>query len=78
MRRGQQAMKISEYIEALEQIKHEHGDLEVESYSDCLGRTPARTPEIAFRKILKSRERKPDFWRTYHGEDHKGEKVVRV
>jgi hypothetical protein len=71
-------MKISEYIKVLENIKTEHGDLEVDYY--YFGRRKeANAPEIAFRKILKGRERTPDYWDKYSGnEDRKGEKVVRI
>lgn len=71
-------MRISEYIAALEAIKAEHGDLEVETTGFDLQRIAARKPEIEFRKILSGRNRSPRFWNTWNGDAAKGEMVVRV
>lgn len=71
-------MKISEYIVALEAIKAEHGDLEVETTGFDLRRIAARKPEIEFRKILSGRNRSPRFWNTWDGDAAKGEKVASI
>lgn len=55
-------MKISEYIKALETIRAEHGDLELDTMSVDGCRRPACSPKVGFRKILKGRESKPAFW----------------
>jgi hypothetical protein len=70
-------MRISEYIGHLEALKSEHGDIEVEC-DFIWQRKPAPPPAIAYKKILKPRERKPDFWSEIDSEGQKGEKVVRV
>lgn len=71
-------MKISEYIASLETIKAEHGDLEIDCYNPYRGRMEARDPVIQYRRILKPRERRDEFWNTWDGGDRKGDKVVRV
>ena len=75
-------MRISEYIAALETIKAEHGDLEIDTDSYNGARISARPPEIAYRQVLKPRESKPVFWRDFSGhwrlQHERGEKVVRV
>lgn len=71
-------MKISEYIKELKNLEAEHGDLEVETYF-WGRRNKANPPAIAFRKILKGRERTPEYWNKYDkNEDRKGDKVVRI
>ena len=67
-------MKISEYVKLLNAIKKEHGDLEVEAYVG--GRITANPPKVAYTRVLKGRESKPDFWSNYMEEDRKGEKVI--
>lgn len=55
-------MTITEYIQRLEDIRAEHGELEVET-SDFYGRRcSAFQPDVAFRRILSKRESKPQFW----------------
>lgn len=71
-------MKISEYIEALQSIMNEHGDLEVEAITVNFDREEARSPVVGFRKVLKGRESKPSFFHQFDSEDRRGEKVVRV
>ena len=71
-------MKISEYVQALEAIEAEHGDLEVETEAPW-GRGGARHPEVAFRRILTGRKSRPSFWYPLDPSlSEKGEKVVRV
>jgi len=71
-------MRISDYIEQLQALGDEHGDLEVELINLDLTRVTARAPVVSFRKILKGRESKPRFWSSYDGEDARGEPVIRV
>ena len=71
-------MRISEFIERLEAIREEHGDLEVEKYNGQGYRCPARVPETAYRRILKGRERAPVFAMDFDGPERRGEKVCRV
>jgi len=54
-------MKISELIHALESIKAEHGDLDVERMSMNGDRVPAQWPDLAYRAKLRGRENKPRF-----------------
>jgi hypothetical protein len=71
-------MKISEYIAALETIKAEHGDLEVQTHSGY-GRSEARDPKLAYEMVLKGRESSPRFCGEYErDESRRGEKVCRV
>lgn len=70
-------MKISEYVAELEKIREEHGDLEVEKEIDRYERITARSPTVAYRMILRGRERIPRFW-LYEEGDRRGEKVVKV
>ena len=70
-------MRVSRYIQILEDLMKEHGDLEVEQYF-FYRRREAITPQIAYQKILKKRESKPGFWQDWHGESCKGKKVIQV
>lgn len=70
-------MKISEYIQHLERILSEHGDLEVET-SDFFGRVSAPIPSAQHRMILMGRETKPRFACSLDPEYRKGERVCRV
>jgi hypothetical protein len=72
-------MKISEYIQLLQAMQAEHGDLQVDCYGNR-GRTEAGPPEIAYRKVLSKRESRPDFWNDWYTGDQgkKGEKVCRL
>jgi hypothetical protein len=69
-------MKISEYIAELQKLQDEHGDLEVNGYSDR--RIVVKNPKIRFVKILSKRESCHDFWESWDNEDKKGEKVVEI
>lgn len=71
-------MKVSEYIQQLEALRAEHGDLDVEAYFQNGDRVPARPPSVKHVKILKGRERKPVFWYSWEGEDCKGPAVICV
>lgn len=74
-------MKISEYVQLLNAIKDEHGDLEVETNNFNIDRVPQRPPVVDYKAILKGRERNPRFVSRYYGserEERKGEKVCRV
>ena len=61
-------------IAALEEIREEHGDLEVDTFGHY-GRRPAMAPTVEHRLILKPRQSRPMFWSKWYGEDCKGEKV---
>ena len=69
-------MKGSEYIKRLQFLVDTFGDLEVETW--VYSRKPAPRPDLGYRKILKGRERTPEFWDTWHEEDQKGERVIKV
>ncbi len=71
-------MKLSSYILSLERILETEGDLDVECYVPFTGRLTARVPKVSYRRILKGREKRPDFWSSIDGDDRKGEKVVQV
>jgi hypothetical protein len=75
-------MKISELIHALERIKAEHGDLDVERIDWNGHRTPAPPPELAHRAKLRGRESKPRFaeWFSYEKDyaERIGEAVCRL
>ena len=73
-------MTVKELINELEKILTEHGDLEIEKYARPTGgRVKFRQPYVTFRKILKGREWRQDFWFSYRDdESSKGEKVVEV
>jgi hypothetical protein len=58
-RRGE--VKITEYIAALETIKAEHGDLEVQTLVLGFGRAAASSPRVAYKQVLRGRESKPCF-----------------
>ena len=68
-------MLVSEYIEQLKKFAEEHGDLEVETYGFNDERITARTPRLAYKKILKGRESKPRF--AYFSEE-KGDPVCGI
>lgn len=74
-------MVISELIAALERIKTEHGDLDVET--DNHGRrVPVNEVALAYRKVLKGRQTREEFWYPfldkYYGESRRGEPVCRI
>ena len=71
-------MKISELIQYLEQIKLEMGDLEVDRYAGCGERINQPRPIIAFRKILKPRQKREDFAFVGDKEEIKGEMVCKL
>ena len=71
-------MKLSQYINALQGLLLEAGDVDVETSNQSGDRVEARSPTIAYRKVLSSRESKPRFWSSYMPEESKGEKVVKV
>ena len=76
-------MKISELIHALESIKAEHGDLDVERMSMNGDRVPAQWPELAHRAKLRGRESKPRFassfcYEKYYDTERIGEAVCRL
>ena len=70
-------MKLKAYIDHLETLYLKHGDLDVDTLTFS-GRESARPPTLSYRKVLTSRERRPEFWTTFHGEDRKGEQVVKI
>lgn len=67
-------MKLSDYIELLEAILEEHGDLEVQTDSFS-SRREALEPKIAYTLILRGRELVPRFWQKYADEEDR--KVIR-
>lgn len=71
-------MRISEYIAALEAIKAEHGDLEVQKHNFAGHRVQVTGPKIAFTLGPEGQESYPRFWSTWNGDAAKGEMVVRV
>lgn len=72
-------MKVSKYIQILEHLMKEHGDLEVETTRVDFSRKEATKPMIAYRRILKGRESKSCFYSAIlDNEDRKGEKVIRI
>ena len=74
-------MKASEYINCLQALIDEHGDLEVNALNICGDRIDAPEPKIAFKKVLSKRERKPVFWydwRNTNLTEIQGEKVIRL
>ena len=70
-------MTITNYIEKLEALRAEHGDIEVETYGVRGDRVTIADPILAFRKILGS-QRTPAFWSRYDPPEMQGEKVVRT
>lgn len=74
-------MTITEYIKHLEDIRAEHGELEVDT-EGFSGRRSAREPVVTYRKILGKRESRQEFWMDYSWDPTmrcaKGQKVVRV
>lgn len=75
-------MKISEYIEELEAIKEEHGDLDMETYAIDCARISVRAPTVDYRAVLFGRESKPRFFSDFRfekdNEDRRGEKVCKL
>ena len=72
-------MKLSQYIDALQGLLLEAGDVDVETHSGCgFNRMEARAPAISYRKVLSVRETKPRFWSGSMPEESKGDKVVKV
>ena len=69
-------MKISEYMQGLQTILDEHGDLEVQHYS--FGRRTANPPKVGHERILRGRESTPQFAYPYDDESRKGEKVCHI
>jgi len=70
-------MLISEFIQALESFKAEHGDLPVETWMFG-GRMEHKGPELAYRKILSGRQWKSDFASEYEPDRFQGSPVCRV
>ena len=70
-------MKISEMIAALEAIREDHGDLEVEKYGPG-ERAPVFAPTVAYRLTPKPGETRNRFWNFAYPFERKGEKVCRV
>lgn len=68
-------MTITELITELLELKESNGDLEVDT-SGALGRTYARKPRIAFRRIYADRGIKTFWNQNSDSENLKGEKVV--
>lgn len=70
-------MKISQLIEALQQLLIDHGDLDVETadYSDA--RVHVMPPKIDWAYIQSRRETKPRFGSSF-SLDRRGRKVVRI
>ena len=74
-------MKASEYINCLQALIDEHGDLEVNVIGGSGNRIDAPEPTIAFKKVLSKRERKPAFWYDWkytNLTEIQGEKVIRL
>lgn len=71
-------MKISEYIQHLEHVRSQIGDVEVQTAGVDGGRCEARAPEVGYVQVLKGREYKPRFWGSYQVAERKGDAVCRV
>jgi hypothetical protein len=72
-------MKISEYIDFLEKIKEEHGDLECQTYDHYAGRIEADAPEMCYALLLTGRRKKNSFFhRLIDEEECRGGKVCRI
>lgn len=76
-------MKLSTYIDLLQKLLAEHGDLDVMGYnhgSGVLGANrEASVPEIKHLAILKGREKTPRFYNKYRDTpDQQGQAVVKV
>ena len=73
-------MKVSEYIEFLQDLKDKHGDIEVTKYGPG-GVNTASEPEMKHQRILGKRERRRDYWEGWRSsctEANKGEKVISI
>ena len=68
-------MLLRDYIEALEVIEAEHGNLPVKSWLGWDIRD-ASVPKVRFTKILTGRQFKQRLWHVTDGETAKGAKVV--
>lgn len=72
-------MKVSEYINKLQALLNEHGDIEVQKLNVCFDRVEATSPTIAYVKILKGRQSKPAFYDNYANDEFlKGNAVIRI
>ena len=69
-------MRVSDLIDDLQDLKEEHGNLEVETYNFCMDRVPVLYPYIRYKMILTGRLRKPSFWIEGIDEKLKGDKVI--
>lgn len=71
-------MRISDFVQKLQAMQAEHGDLEVET-DNVFGRVSHGGPEVAYRKVLAKRERKACFWSGGSWEKgQQGDKVCRI
>lgn len=70
-------MKITEYIEELETLRKEHGEIEVEKFTFSR-RVPAPSPRVAYRRVLGGIEIRSGYWEKHQDEKHKGKKVVQI
>ena len=70
-------MKISEYIQHLESVLDQIGDVEVQRYWYD-GRSEAPPPQVGYVLLLRPRESRPRFWSSYEGDARKGDAVCRV
>lgn len=72
-------MKLSEYIEHLQELQNAVGDLPVKTYSmGGGGMMDARAPQTEHLRLMTKRESVVRCWQSYDGEEKKGEKVVRI
>lgn len=73
-------MKISEYIEELQKLQKEHGDLEMQSTDRSGERHEAPLPRLDYAAILQGREYKPKFHTDIYdpSKERKGGPVIRV
>lgn len=77
-------MQLDEYIQVLQKIRQQHGNLTMQTQKkECIGF--AVRPEVAFElkdseknNKYRSRSHAKKFWRSSHGPNRKGNKVVKV
>lgn len=70
-------MLVSEFIEQLTIFLDEHGDIPVDTYGYD-GRIEHRGPRLSYRRLLKGRERRDEFFSSYDDIERKGDPVCRI
>ena len=70
-------MKLDDYMNYLEKIRRDHGNLDVETDS-IDGRKVASAPVVRNRLVLYDTLKKQRFWGGDYPPENRGEKVVQV